>query len=122
MSAPLFRDLDAKRARFLRFDGAARLGNLASTLMRAADQANAEEGSEIAYRMLLEAQLFLSWDDTTREETATSALKGMFDDLRLLQRRWDASSSWDPKLASVVAEKCRSYSDQALALSGLLDG
>ena len=117
----IFPDVDAKRARFLRFNGPARLGNLASTLMRAADLARDEAGSEIVYRMLLEAQLFVGWDDSVRDERADSTLTEMKLGLERLQHRWGAAARWDAGLATEVAEKCRTYSDQALALSGLLD-
>jgi hypothetical protein len=120
-TANAFPNLEAKRARFLRFNGAARLGNLASTLMRAADQAADSESSPIVDRMLAEAQLFLHWDDTARDAAAKTALTDMRLGLERLERRWEEATQWNPDVAVEVAAKCRAYSDQALALSGLLD-
>jgi hypothetical protein len=114
-------DLGAKRARFLRFDGGARLGNLASTLMRAADQANDEGSAAIVNRMLVEARLFLSWDDTARDSKSNSSLIAMHAELARLERRWNDTIRWDAALAAEVAAECRAYSNQALSLSGLLE-
>jgi hypothetical protein len=102
-----FPNLETKRARFLRCDGAARLGNLASTLMRAADQAGDHESSSIVVRMLAEAQLFLTWDDTARDDASRSTLTDMKAGLERLERRWDQSDRWNAELAKEVASKCR---------------
>lgn len=109
------------RERYLRDDEATRFGNLASSLARASRGAQSPERRATVERVLGEAHSFVSW--TTESVTSpSSALLTMRVDLESLLANWQKSSQWDPALAAEVSEKCRRYSDQALALSGLLDG
>ena len=115
-----FPDLEAKRRRFLRFATPARFGNLASTLSRAADMAGTPEGETIAFRMLCEAILFLSW---TEEERGIfpAGIPLMKRELTRLRCSCESSPTWEPTLAAEVVVRCEEYSRQALEWSGLLD-
>lgn len=108
------------RERYLRDDEPTRFGNLASTLARAARGAQVPSRRETVTRVLREACDFVGWS-TQSNDSQASVLHPMQIDLNRLLTHWQGGSEWDADLADEVAVKCRSFSDQALALSGLLD-
>ncbi len=119
MKGSVWREVQEQRGRFMQDPVAVRLGNLASTLARAAACAGHPARRDLVYRLLTEAQYFI---DCTGPE-ADPAIQPELVDLQLqlarLRRRWQADP--DPGAASELARQSRQYSQQVLEWSGLLE-
>jgi hypothetical protein len=112
-------DWQRLQARYARLDWRQRLGNLASTLARAATTADNPRTAASVPDLLREGMWVIEW---SREDTPLETLAELAwiqRELGLLRRAWERDQQ---TMRPLLAFRARALSDRVLALSGLMDG
>jgi len=114
------KDRSKLRETFLRGDLSTQLGNLASNLARISIYTEDVQYQEIVEQLLDESKLFIEWVAPLAELEQQFVLV----DLQRCLVRWRftwSDISLDATQRAIVANKTRQWSDQLLAMSGLLE-
>jgi hypothetical protein len=110
----------AIRERYLRDPLPVRLGGLAANLARVKSFSNHPKHGAIVEGLIDESKYFVEWAAPDAEVDRQAELVAMQVQLARWQLNW--SRIWaDPTQRAMVASQAQEWSDQVLAMSGLLD-
>ena len=105
--------------RYLRDSFPVRLGGLAANLRRIKSFATQDANSDAIVSLIEESKYFIEWTAPEAQTEAAEQLVNLQVQLAGWQRNW--SQIWsDPSHRKQIAEQSQAWSDQVLALSGLL--
>jgi len=108
------------RDRYWRDDWPRRLGNLASTLARAATAAGNPNTLTTVPSSLRESMLMIEWNLGRTPSEILIELAPMQTELRLWWRGWEALAP-SRELRTLLSRRSRQMSDRVLELSGVLE-
>lgn len=106
------RDLKRMRDRYLQDEGPARLGNLASNLLRLSHWVRIGQKDERVMELMREIAWMMEWSG----DLASSDLADMQREICRWRRIWPME-----KAQSLLASRARQMSNRILEMSGLLD-
>ena len=110
----------AIRERYLRDPQPVRLGGLAANLARVTSFSNHPKHSATVESLIDESKYFIEWAVPDAEADGQAELVLLQVQLARWQLNW--SRIWaDPTQRAMVASQAQKWSDQVLAMSGLLD-
>ena len=102
--------------RYSRLTWQQRLGNLASTLARAASAANSPRAMSSVRDLLREGMWVIEWSQRDTPLTALTELAGIQRELGLLGHAWEQDSQ---AVRPLLVFRARAMSDRVLELAGL---
>lgn len=109
----------ALRERYLRDPLSIRLGGLAANLARVSSFADHPKHGAVVESLVTESKFFIEWAAPEADLETQTALAAIQVQLALWELRW--SRIWsDPAQRVAVAHQAQVWSDQVLAMSGLL--
>ena len=114
------KDFKATYQRYMRDPLPVRLGGLAADLARIGSTASNPVNARVVEVLLEEARRFVEWTAGETEATQAGQLVDLQLSLTLWLRSWPRAHQ-DSTQRALLAHQARSWSDQVLAMSGLLE-
>lgn len=111
---------DRKKERFLRDTLPVRLAGIAADLARVASSARSPSGGESVLEMLEESQYFIEWTAAEADLEVAAELVDIQRGIAAWRGAWQEACQI-PSIRNILSITARKWSDQILAMSGLLN-